>query len=185
MNQEQESQNGETQSANSKKRRRGRPRKNQPSANIDPEMLHRAILDVKKMAGEYARGDLQYDVRYIEFHRPRLLNNAGIFNSNGNDGHIRYDAHSIETMVEKDRKVIHRYITSRETIAFLEKAVEEIPELKVREVACNTLLKGIRVADFAAQYGVSERTVRWRKHRALEYLAKQYLMTLTAEPDIF
>ena len=81
-------------------------------------------------------------------------------------------------MVEKDRKVIHRYINSREAVAFLEKTIAEIPEDKIREVAQATLLKGIRVADFAEQCGFSERTVRWRKHRALEHLAEQYLATI-------
>ena len=177
-NQEKGSLIGETERVNSNKRRRGRPRKNPPSANIDPAMLHKALLDVKKMAEEYARGDLQYDVRYIESHRPRLLKNAEIFGHYGNDEHISYNKQSVEAMVEKDRKVIHRYINSREAVAFLEKTIAEIPEDKIHEVAQATLLKGTRVVDFAEQCGFSERTVRWRKHRALEYLADQYLATL-------
>ena len=171
-NQEQESQTEET---GSNKRGRGRPRKKQPSENIDPDALHRTILEVKKMAGAYARGDLQYDVRHIEAARPRLLKSAGISNSDEDDGQIRYDARSVENMVEKDRKIIRRYINSREAVVFMEKAIAEIPEDKIREAAQATLLKGIRVADFEEQCGFSERTVRWRKHRALEYLAEQYL----------
>jgi len=161
----------------SSKQKRGRPRKKHPSENIDSERLHRAIFEVKKIAREYARGDLQYDVRYIEAVRPRLLKSAGIFSCDGDSGHIRYDEQSVETMIERDRKVIRQYINSSESIIFLEKAVADIPEDKVRETAQATLLKGIRVEDFAAQFGMSERTVRWRKRVALEYLAEQYLMT--------
>lgn len=177
-NPKQELQTGENKSTGNNKRKRGRPRKVQPIAEIDPDVLHRAIFEVKKMAREYARGDLQYDVRYIEAVRPRLLKSAGISSDDTGDGHIRYDAQSVKNMTEKDRKVIRRYINSRKAVAFLEKTIAEIPEDKIHEVAQATLLKGTRVVDFAEQCGFSERTVRWRKHRALEYLADQYLATL-------
>ena len=48
-------------------------------------------------------------------------------------------------------------------------------EARIRKVACDTLLKGIRVVDLLEKYDLSERTIRWRKHKALEYLAALYL----------
>lgn len=174
--QEAESQIVEEDSANSEQRRkRGRPRKTQPAAGIDPEVLHRAVLEVKKMARDYARGNLQSYIRYIRTTRPRLLKNAGIPDNDREDESVRYNAQSVAAMTEGDRKVIYRYLCAREEITFLEKAVIKIPEARIRKVACDTLLKGIRVVDLLEKYDLSERTIRWRKHKALEYLAALYL----------
>ena len=97
-------------------------------------MLHRAVLEVKKMARDYARGNLQSYIRYIRTTRPRLLKNAGIPDNDREDESARYNAQSVAAMTEGDRKVIYRYLCAREEITFLEKAVIKIPEARIRKV---------------------------------------------------
>lgn len=127
------------------------------------------------MAREYARGDLQSDVRYIRANRPRLLENAGISDRDAKEGPVRYELQSIAAITAEDRKVIYQYLSSIEKIDYLEKAVAEIPEAGIREIARDTLLRGIRVEELAEECDLSERTVRWKKHKALEYMAEMYL----------
>ena len=50
-----------------------------------------------------------------------------------------------------------------------------MPEAQIREVARDTLLKGIPVMNLTWKYGLCDRSIRMKKRRALDYLAKQYL----------
>ena len=72
--------------------------------------------------------------------------------------------------------MISRYISSKEKMDFLRKNIEAIPEAQIREVARDTLLKGIPVMNLTWKYGLCDRSIRMKKRRALDYLVKQYLI---------
>lgn len=159
-----------------KRRKRGRPRKESPVSQVDPDILHNVVCEIRSMAREYAHGDLQADVRYIRTARPRLLKNAGICDTDDDSGGIRYDERSVAVMPEEDQRMISRYISSKEKMDFLRKNIEAISEAQIREVARDTLLKGIPVMNLTWKYGLCDRSIRMKKRRALDYLAKQYLI---------
>ena len=79
-------------------------------------------------------------------------------------------------MPEEDQRMVSRYINSKEKMDFLRKNIEAIPEAQIREVARDTLLKGIPVMNLTWKYGLCDRSIRMKKRRALDYLANKYLI---------
>ena len=76
---------------------------------------------------------------------------------------------------EKDQKLIHRYVSSKENIRFLEQTVDSISDEKIRNFASDVLLDGNDILDLVDKYGVSSRTLwRWKKE-ILENTARKYL----------
>ncbi len=155
------------------RRKRGRPWIIEPAAEIDPGVLHRAVLEVKGMAREYARGDLQGDVRYIQSSRPRLLRNADIHEDE--NGNLSYDVQRVSAMIDVDHKVVSRYIRSRVEIQFLQDAVSNLPTMQLREFASDALLEGIPCSCLADKYGKTNRTMTRWKRAILEYMAQRWL----------
>lgn len=155
------------------RRKRGRPWIIEPAAETDPDVLHGAVLEVKRMAREYARGDLQSDVRYIQASRPRLLRNADIHEDE--NGSLSYDMQRVSVMIDVDHKVVSRYIRSRVEIQFLQDAVSSLPTMQLREFASDSLLEGIPCSRLADKYGKTNRTMTRWKRAILEYMAQRWL----------
>ena len=158
------------------KRRRGRPRKPRSPQQFNPDVLRGTVQEIRKMTKEYSNGDLFFDVQYIEKKRPRLLKNAGISTTDC-DGmwKVHYDQERVIMLPEKDQKLIHRYVSSKENIRFLEQTVDSISDEKIRNFASDVLLDGNNILDLVDKYGVSSRTLwRWKKE-ILENTARKYL----------
>ena len=150
-------------------KKKGRPKKNLPGGHIEQNVLKKSGAEVRKIAKEYSSGELRGMVRYIQEERPRLLKKAGILDN------LSYNRARVSLMPEKDQMLIADYITARKKICFLNQAVSGIPEEQLRDIAEDTLLKGKRCIDLEEKYELPERTLRWKKRRALEYMSELYL----------
>jgi len=158
------------------KRKRGRPSRIDPCAKADRALLYENCWKVKRMARAYASG---YDCAYAHYfcrNRPLLLQRVQTDDRDiGQTGRIRYSKEILEKLPKEDRVAFDRYVRAREEMHFLEQGVAGIEDERTREIAEDTLLEGIRCADLTEKYGMTERGIRKRKHRALETLALQWM----------
>lgn len=157
-----------------------------PGAKADRMQLRENCMKVKRMARAYASG---YDCAYAHYfcaNRPLLLQRVQADDRDiGQTGRFRYNEEILEKLPKEDRVAFERYVRAREEMHFLEQGVAAIEDERTREIAEDTLLEGIRCVDLEEKYGMTERGIRKRKHRALEMLALRLMDSGSNKSSVF
>lgn len=136
------------------------------------QMWH-SEMEVKRMAKEYSSGRLPQSVSQIERARPKLLHSAGI-DPGMTENLPEWDERRMSGFSKGDQDLLRYYISQREKTYFLKHAVNGIEKTRLREIAEDTLLKGIRCEDLLDKYGLSRRQMFEQKKAAVEEIARKW-----------
>ena len=146
---------------------KGRPRKYRPEPSKEALL---AVKDILSSAQGYkgAKGRIEYTQK----HRPSLLKRLKVdLKQYKSDGLIEYDQNLASKIHPDDQKVIKQYREDMRTVWIIECGIEAIPDKHTREIAYDTLLRGIACVKLTGKYGITDRAIRKQKRVAILYVA--------------
>jgi len=157
-------------------RRRGRPRKVHAwdAEDISKEKLIQAEKEVLDLIRHYSEMKLEAD--RIAESNPTLLSVVGIDpNARCSESEVTYDHALAEKLPGYDRCLVESYVYDVEMIHFLEEAVDELEDERLRSVAREVFLERWPCESIAEFYYVREREMYYLRKEALDNIAVKWI----------